>query len=215
MKSVMSPLSQDLAAGIAGLGLKFEPRQQGLLLDYLALLTKWNRVYNLTAIREPERMVSHHLLDSLAIVPHIDGENILDVGSGAGLPGIPLAVARPDISVTMLDSNQKKTAFIQQAISALGLKNAQVISDRVERLRTPRPFDVIISRAFAELPDFVGQSRHLLDAGGEFVAMKGQQPNAEMGRLPHGFRVKKLLRLAVPGLDAERHLVFIDGGEAI
>ena len=206
----MPSVSQGLAAGIIGLDLKLGPQQQAMLLDFLALMLKWNRVYNLTAIREPERMVSHHLLDSLAIVPHVDGENILDVGSGAGLPGIPLAVARPDISVTMLDSNHKKTAFIQQAIAALGLKNARVISERVENLRMPQLFDVIVSRAFAELSDFVTQSGHLLDEGGEFVAMKGQQPDAEIARLPDSFGVKKMLRLVVPGLDAERHLVFIE-----
>lgn len=210
MSAVVAPVLQNLlATGIAGMGLTLGSQQQATLLDYLTLMLKWNRVYNLTAIREPERMVSHHLLDSLAIVPHIDGERILDVGSGPGLPGIPLAVARPDISVTMLDSSHKKTAFMQQAITELGLKNAQVLCERVENLRVPRSFDIIVSRAFAELSDFVTQSRHLLASRGEFVAMKGQRPDSEIARLPAGFGVRKILKLEVPGLDAERHLVFI------
>lgn len=200
---------RDLAMATAQLGLSLSPQQHDALLNYVALMQKWNRVYNLTAIRQPERMISHHLLDSLAIVPHIRVTNVLDVGSGAGLPGIPLAIARPNVSVTMLDSNQKKTAFIQQAITELGLRNAQVVNERVEHWQASRPFDVIVSRAFADLSDFVTQTRHLLAPGGEFVAMKGQRPDAEIARLPEAFKVMRILELVVPGLEAERHLVFI------
>lgn len=200
---------QNLTVATAELGLNLSPQQHDALLHYVALMQKWNRVYNLTAIRQPERMISHHLLDSLAIVPHIHATNVLDVGSGAGLPGIPLAIARPNMSVTMLDSNQKKTAFIQQAIAELGLKNAQVVNERVEHWQAPRPFDVIVSRAFADLSDFVSQTRHLLALGGEFVAMKGQRPDAEIARLPETFKVTRILELVVPALEAERHLVFV------
>ena len=209
--TAMSPAvaALDLATTAAALGLSLSRQQQYSLLDYVALMQKWNRVYNLTAIREPERMISHHLLDSLAIVPHIHARNVLDVGSGAGLPGIPLAVARPDTSVTMLDSNQKKTAFIQQAITELGLKNAQVVNERVESWRASQPFDVIVSRAFADLSDFVRQTQHLLALDGEFVAMKGQRPDMEIAKLPEAFKVKRILELAIPGLEAERHLVFL------
>jgi 16S rRNA (guanine527-N7)-methyltransferase len=194
----------------AALGLSLSREQQQALLRYVALMQKWNQVYNLTAIREPERMLSHHILDSLAVVSHIRPGRVLDVGSGAGLPGIPLAVARPELTVTLLDSNQKKTAFIQQVIAELGLKNAQVINQRVENWRAPRPFDTIISRAFAELSDFVRQTRHLLAPGGEFVAMKGQRPDMEIAHLSEAFRLNRVVELAVPGLDAERHLVFIE-----
>jgi 16S rRNA (guanine527-N7)-methyltransferase len=202
-----------LCDGAIALGVELGTQQQEMLLSYLALMQKWNRVYNLTAIRDLDRMVSHHLLDSLSIAPHINARHVLDVGSGPGLPGIPLAVARPDLSVTMLDSNQKKTAFIQQALSELGLANAKVVFTRVESWQAPHLFDAIVSRAFADLSDFVGQARHLLDAAGEFVAMKGQRPDAEIARLPEVFRVKRMLKLAVPGLDAERHLVFIEAAQ--
>jgi len=199
----------DLITAAAALGLSLSRQQHYALLDYVALMQKWNRVYNLTAIRDPQRMISHHLLDSLAIVPHIHAANVLDVGSGAGLPGIPLAIARPDISVTMLDSNQKKTAFIQQAIAELGLKNAQAVNERVENWQAPRLFDAIVSRAFADLSDFVRQTQHLLVPGGKFAAMKGLRPDMEIAKLPDAFKVEKVLELVVTGLEAERHLVVV------
>jgi len=202
--------TRELARGIAALGSPLDGAQQDQLMRYVALLHKWNRVYNLTAVREIERMVSHHLIDSLAILPYVDGTNVLDVGTGAGLPGIPLAIARPQLSVTLLDSIQKKTAFLQQAIGELGLKNASVVCNRVELWKPPQRFDVIVSRAFAELADFVNQSAHLLAPGGVFLAMKGVHPAGEIERLPSGFRLQKIVKLDVPGLDAERHLVFIE-----
>jgi len=202
--------TRELARGIAALGLPLDGVQQDQLMRYVALLHKWNRVYNLTAVREIERMVSHHLIDSLAILPYVDGTNVLDVGTGAGLPGIPLAIARPHLSVTLLDSIQKKTAFLQQAIGELGLKNASVVCNRVELWKPPQRFDVIVSRAFAELADFVNQSAHLLAPGGVFLAMKGVHPVDEIKRLPAGFILQKVVRLDVPGLGAERHLVFIE-----
>ncbi len=217
-------LEKKLTDGLTALGLTLAPDQQQKLVRYVLLMQKWNRVYNLTAIREPERMLSHHLLDSLAIIPSVmvqmphDGTplRVLDVGSGAGLPGIPLAIACPDIDITMLDSNQKKTAFIQQSVSELQLMNASVECQRVEQWQAPQRFNVILSRAFAELSDFVQLAKHLLTPGGRFIAMKGQYPGDEITRLPAQFRVDNVVKLAVPGLDAERHLVFIapEGGTA-
>jgi 16S rRNA (guanine527-N7)-methyltransferase len=182
------------------------------LAAWLQLLAKWNRTYNLTAIREPERMITHHALDALAVLPHLPaapGLRVLDVGSGAGVPGIALAVARPDWTVVMLDSNAKKTAFIQQAVIELALANASIATTRVEDYAPAAPFDVVISRAFADLATFAaGSARHLAPQG-VLAAMKGAFPAAELAGLPHGMRVLATHRLAVPGLDAERHLVLI------
>jgi len=203
-------LDAALAAGIGELGLALQASQRKQLLTYLHLLAKWNEVYNLTAIRDAHEMLSHHLLDALSIVPHVSGPRVLDVGSGAGLPGIPVAVTRPDCEVTLLDSSQKKTAFLQQVVIELELSNAAVRSTRVETWQTHERFDVITSRAFSELAEFVGQAQHLLAARGVFAAMKGAYPEAEIERLPHGFRVRAVKRLAVPGLAAERHLVLVE-----
>jgi 16S rRNA (guanine527-N7)-methyltransferase len=183
-------------------------RQQ--LLTYIGLLAKWNEVYNLTAIRNEHEMLSHHLLDSLALVPYVDGRQFLDVGSGAGLPGIPVAIARAECEVTLLDSNQKKAAFLQQAVIELALTNATVCSARVETWQPDHRFDVIASRAFSNLADFVRDSQHLLAAHGVFAAMKGAYPDAELARLPKDYKVRSVTRLAVPGLTGERHLVLVE-----
>jgi 16S rRNA (guanine527-N7)-methyltransferase len=200
-----------LALGIAALGVALGGAQRARLEQYLLLLEKWNRVYNLTAIRDRERMITHHVLDSLAILPHVRGPRVLDVGSGAGLPGIPLAVASPALQVTLLDSNHKKAAFMRQAIGELGLANASVVAERVESWRTEARFDTIVSRAFAELGEFVTPCARLLAPGGIFVAMKGVHPHEEIERLPAGFRLERVIRLEVPGLDGERHLVVVSG----
>ncbi|MGB8434077.1 MAG: 16S rRNA (guanine(527)-N(7))-methyltransferase RsmG [Burkholderiales bacterium] len=199
-----------LAAGIDALGLQLRPFQRQQLLTYIGLLAKWNEVYNLTAIRDEHEMLSHHLLDSLALVPHIDGPNVLDVGSGAGLPGIPVAIARSECEVTLLDSNKKKAAFMQQAVIELELANATVCSARVETWQPDRRFDVIASRAFSSLADFVRDSQHLLAVRGVFAAMKGAYPDAELARLPKDYRVRSVKRLVVPGLTGERHLVLVE-----
>lgn len=199
-----------LAAGLDELSLALQPLQRQQLLTYLSLIGKWNLVYNLTAIRDEVRMVSTHLLDALAIIPHLPGKNFLDVGSGAGLPGVPVAVARPNCSVTLLDSNQKKAAFLQHAVTELELRNATVRATRVEAWHPDERFDVIASRAFSELADFIGKSRHLLSERGVFAAMKGTYPEAEIARLPDDFRIRAVKRLAVPGLAAERHLVLVE-----
>jgi 16S rRNA (guanine527-N7)-methyltransferase len=201
--------ADQLQRGLIALGLTLGRDTQQRLLDYIALVEKWNRVYNLTAIREPEKMVSHHLLDSLAVAPHLHAKRLLDVGSGAGLPGIPLALTNAQMYVTLLDSNHKKTAFLNQAVMELGLKNAEVCGERVESWQTQNKFDVIISRAFSDMGEFVRMSQHLLAPGGLFVAMKGLHPYEEIEKLPPDCSVRQVLPLAIPGLDGARHLVLI------
>jgi 16S rRNA (guanine527-N7)-methyltransferase len=198
-----------LSQALADLGLEADAGQRAALLAYLDLLGKWNRTYNLTAIDDPERMFTHHLLDSLAIAPHLDGQDLLDVGSGAGLPGIPLAILRPGLRVTTLDASQKKCRFMQQAVIELKLANVAVVHGRVEAYRPPATFSRIVSRAFAELNDFVAGTRHLLIDGGRWLAMKGQLPRDEISRL-QGARVLQEIPLVVPGLDAERHLIIME-----
>ena len=207
--------ADQLKRGLIALGLTLDRDTQQRLLDYIALIEKWNRVHNLTAIREPDKMVSHHLLDSLAVAPHLHAKRLLDVGSGAGLPGIPLAIANPDTQVTLLDSNHKKAAFLNQAVMELKLKNAGVCSERVESWQTPDKFDVIISRAFSDMGEFVQVTRHLLATGGLFAAMKGLHPYEEIEKLPTDCKVLHVLPLAVPGLDGARHLVLIGLGEQV
>ena len=202
-------LASELQQGITALKLKISPRELQRLLDYLALLQKWNKVYNLTALREPQKMVSHHLLDSLAVVPHIEAHQILDVGSGAGLPGIPLAIARDDWRVTLLDSGHKKAAFLKQAAIELKLSNAKVCCERVEAWLPEQKFDLIISRAFSDLAEFVTLSKHLLHEGGRFAAMKGVYPHEEIAQLPSSYRLERVIPLKIPGLKAQRHLVVV------
>ncbi|HEY3598526.1 MAG TPA: 16S rRNA (guanine(527)-N(7))-methyltransferase RsmG [Paraburkholderia sp.] len=203
-----------LADGARELDIALSETQTAKLLEYVALLAKWNAVYNLTAIRDPRQMLIQHILDSLSIVPHLaerGPSSVLDVGSGGGLPGVVLAIARPDWSVTLNDIVQKKTAFQAQAKAELGLGNLSVVTGRVETLRpgveVPEKFDVIVSRAFAELADFVTLARHLVAEKGAIWAMKGVRPDGEIDRLPAGARAKQVIRLKVPLLDAERHLV--------
>jgi 16S rRNA (guanine527-N7)-methyltransferase len=202
-------VADQLQRGLIALGLTLEPDTQQRLLDYIALIEKWNRVHNLTAIREPEKMVSHHLLDSLAVAPHLHAKRLLDVGSGAGLPGIPLALVNAHMHVTLLDSNHKKTAFLNQAVMELKLKNAEVCGERVESWQTQNKYDVIISRAFSDMGEFVRMTQHLLAPGGLFVAMKGLHPYEEIEKLPPDCKLRQVLPLAVPGLEGARHLVLI------
>jgi len=203
-------VEQQLAAGIAALGLTLPDGAEAKLLAYLALLDKWNRVYNLTAVRDAERMVSHHLLDSLATVPYFQGETVLDVGSGGGLPGIPLAIARPELQVTLIDSIAKKTAFLLQAKAELGLKNLNVVTGRVEDFLSETGFDIVTSRAFSDLREFVNLTRHLLKPGGRWLAMKGLYPNEEIAQLPADVKVSADHALVVLGLEASRHLIVLE-----
>jgi 16S rRNA (guanine527-N7)-methyltransferase len=204
-------LSQVLAQGIAEMQLEVTPAQQEQLMDYLGLMFKWNAVYNLTSLRDPMQMVTHHLLDSLAAVPAFaSARNVLDVGSGGGLPGIVLAIVRPDMKVSMIDTVHKKTAFLTQVKAELGLANVTVYTARVEQLQVSEKFDVITSRAFADLSDFVNWSSHLLAEPGRYIALKGVAPEDERQRLPAAWRVSGVQPLQVPRLGAERHLVFIE-----
>ncbi|MEJ1958640.1 MAG: 16S rRNA (guanine(527)-N(7))-methyltransferase RsmG [Nitrosomonadales bacterium] len=201
-------IEQSLAQGIAQLGITVAPELQQKMLAYLALLQKWNRVYSLTAIREPELMVSHHLLDSLTVLPSLWPGRWLDVGSGAGLPGLVLALMRPEWAFTLLDSNSKKASFMQQAIIELGLHNVSVCCARVEDWRPEEKFDGIISRAFSDLAEFTTLTRHLLKREGRWVAMKGIQ-QAALEQLPVGIIVERVVPLQVPNLEAARCLVLL------
>ena len=211
---------EQLQQGLAQMGIALPSAAQEKLLAYAALLYKWNKTFSLTEMREEEKAVSHHLLDSLAILPFVAGGNLLDVGSGGGMPGIPLAIACPELQVMLLDSNSKKTAFLRQAAIELGLSNVAVHCGRVEQYDPAIRFAAITSRAFAELADFVSLSGHLLADGGSWLAMKGVWPEGEIARLPSAVRVECVHRLAVPGVDGERHLVVLrraganDAGES-
>lgn len=204
----MSQIS--LAAGLAKLGLNLPDDAQQKLLAFRDLLLKWNKTYNLTALRDPAQAISHHLLDSLAILPHIGDGNLLDVGSGGGLPGIPLAIARPDLSVSMVDTVQKKTTFLQQAAIELALRNVTVHHARVEEMQGQ--YAQISARAFAEIGLFISLTRHLLAPNGRWLAMKGVRPDDELKALPTDITVEAIIPLSVPGLDAERHLIILKAG---
>ncbi|MGH8800063.1 MAG: 16S rRNA (guanine(527)-N(7))-methyltransferase RsmG [Casimicrobiaceae bacterium] len=204
-----------LADGVSALGLtaRIDDDAQAKLLAYVALLDKWNRTHNLTAIRDPERMITHHLLDSLAVLPHLatrSGLRLIDIGSGGGLPGIPLAIVRPDWRVALLDSNFKKAAFLRQAVIELPLPNAEVVAARAEHYAPQAAFDVVISRAFSDLAVFADAGRSLVAPGGRLVAMKGVYPHEELAQLPGGVGVMGTPSLHVPGLEADRHLVIME-----
>ncbi|QSA99127.1 16S rRNA (guanine(527)-N(7))-methyltransferase RsmG [Methylococcus sp. EFPC2] len=196
-----------LSEGLAALGLPADSIRQARLLEFLNLMGKWNRIYNLTAIASPQDRVRLHLLDSLAILPHLQGERVLDVGTGAGLPGIPLAIYSPTHRFTLLDSNSKKTRFVQQAAIELGLRNVQVVHSRIEQFRDAEGYDVVLARAYASLADIVRQTGSLLKPGGTILAQKGKLPASEIAELT-GWDVEGQA-LAVPGVEAERHLIKI------
>lgn len=205
-----SKLKKLLETGTMELCLPTTNQQINLFLDYLEILKKWNEAYNLTAIRNPEDMVAMHLLDSLSIAPFIKGKNILDVGTGAGLPGIPLAILYPERRFTLLDSNGKKIRFLFQAKNQLGLENVNEIQGRAEKHQTEARFNAITSRAFSDLSDTIEKTKHLLEKGGRFYAMKGQLPDQELSMLPKHYKVVASHRLVVPGVNNKRHLVEIE-----
>lgn len=197
--------------GIEAAGFDVPPERRGLLAAHLALLEKWNRVHNLTSVREGEAMVQLHVLDSLSVLPWLGtASSLLDVGSGGGFPGLPIAIARPALAVTVLDSSHKKASFLQQAKAELGLSNVSVACERVEGWHPAQRFDIVISRAFSELADFVAQAGHLVAPGGRMLAMKGVHPYDEIARLPATHRVAGVEELRIPGLEAKRHLVILE-----
>ncbi len=203
-----------LKQGAAQLEISLSERQIEKLLDYLALLVKWNSVYNLTSVREPQQMVIQHLLDAMSALYAFKGaKKVLDVGTGGGLPGMVIAIwaleAEPQLQIHLIDTVKKKTAFLTQVKAELGLENVTVHSGHVEKLTSEESFDVITSRAFAELIDFVKLSGHLLEQDGSMIALKGKKPDEEIQRLPQEWKVEKVVPLTVPGMQAERHLVWM------
>jgi 16S rRNA (guanine527-N7)-methyltransferase len=203
--------AEQLARGLGALGEDLSAATSDKLLAYAGLLAKWNKVYNLTALRDESQIVSHHLLDSLSVLPHLAGvKRLADIGSGGGLPGIPLAIARPDLQVELVETSHKKAAFLRQATIELGLGNVAVHCARAETLQPESSFDAVISRAFSDLAEFVRLAGRLLREGGVMLAMKGLHPHEEIAQLPAGWRVRQTHRLDVPGLDAQRHLIIIE-----
>ncbi len=200
---------EQLQKGLAEMDISLSDSQQQKLLDYLALLLKWNRAYNLTAVRDPKEMVPRQLLDSLSILPFIQGQRILDVGTGAGLPGIPLAIALPDSSFTLLDSNGKKTRFVQQARMELGLENVVVVQGRVEDHKPDGGYHTITCRAFAALPKIMELTRHLAAAGAQLVAMKGTAPEEEITPLEQSGLSAEIKPLQLPMTEGERHAILV------
>ncbi len=198
-----------LTTGAAQLGVPLDTAALDRLMAYVALLVKWNRAYNLTAVRDPAEMIEKHLLDSLSVAPYLHGGRICDVGTGAGLPGIPLAIVCPERHFILLDSNGKKTRFLVQAAAELQLHNLDVVHARAEQYRPPAPCDTVVTRAFATLADMLATSGHLLGADSRFLAMKGAYPRDELAAIPPGFRVQDVVELHVPGLEGARHLVRI------
>jgi len=198
-----------LEAGMQQMGVEYSSEQRDMLLAYLQLLMTWNRAYNLTAIRDPGEMIKLHLLDSLAVLPHLSGKRLIDVGTGAGLPGIPLAIMCPERDFTLLDSNGKKTRFLFQARCDLGLSNLKEINSRVESHRPEVPYDAVLSRAFTSVADMVNKCSHLLSPEGLFLAMKGKFPQSELSEVGKDYKVNASHTLQVPGVDGERHLIVI------
>lgn len=198
-----------LARGLYDLALDLPKATQAKLLSYVRMLDKWNRTYNLTAVRDPEQMVPRHLLDSLSILPFVSGARVADIGTGAGLPGIPLAIARDDLQFTLIDSNAKKIRFVKQAVYELKLTNVVSVHERVEKLVLADGYPVLVARAFDAIPDMLARCRHLAAPGGRFLAMKGVYPQKEIAALGGRHGQPRVETLAVPGLDAARHLVVI------
>jgi len=202
-------LETNLQAGLAQLvGVEADTVQFSALLAYLDLLQRWNRTYNLTAVRDPAAMITRHLLDSLSILPWVAGPRLLDAGTGAGLPGVPLAIVRPELDVTLLDSSGKKVRFLNHLRRELGLHNTHTIQARLEEYKPVSAFDTIVSRAFASLADFAEAARHLAGAA-RLLAMKGRYPEAELHDLPGWVQLQSIEKLAVPGLQEDRHLVIM------
>ncbi|MAD47363.1 MAG: 16S rRNA (guanine(527)-N(7))-methyltransferase RsmG [Oceanospirillaceae bacterium] len=208
MTDANDALKARLLRGAHAMQIELSDAQTGALMDYLGLFQKWNKAYNLTAIREPERMVDLHLLDSLAVHPFVqDADTIIDVGTGPGLPGVVLAIMNPQRQFTLLDSNGKKTRFLFQARTALKLDNLTIVNDRVEAYHPPQPFDMIVSRAFASLADMTSWCRHLRADDGCFLAMKGQYPEDELRAIENEYELVASHAISVPGVDGERHLL--------
>ncbi len=209
MSNTIEKLRGTIAAGLKTLGIAADTALLDNLLVYLAQLDKWNKAYNLTAVRNPAEMVTRHILDSYTIAPYIKGTRIIDVGTGAGLPGIPLALLNPQQNYTLLDTNGKKVRFLQHVVGELGLSNVTPVQSRVEEFQPAEGFDTVVCRAFTSVNDFIAGSGHLLAPAGQLVAMKGKLPAEEMSALPPEWLVAVKDPLQVPGLDGERHAIVL------
>ena len=198
-----------LASGLEALSLNLTDNQQHQLVEFVLLINKWNKAYNLTSVRCPKQMMVKHVLDSLAIVPHLTGDNIIDVGTGPGLPGMPLAIAFPDKTFTLLDSLGKRVRFMTQCVHTLKLTNVTPVNSRVENHIGDKPYDIVLSRAFASLKDMLHWCEHLVDSDGQFLALKGQFPQSEIDEVSDHFQVVNTENITVPNLDGERHLVWL------
>lgn len=204
-----SRLQSMLTDGLKQLDLQLDQTKQDQLIEFVLLLDKWNQAYNLTSVRDPEQMMIKHILDSLAVAPFLTQTRYIDVGTGPGLPGIPLAIAFPEKSFTLLDSLGKRIRFIKQTSFALKLKNITPVQSRVEQFKPDVPYDSVLTRAFASIKDMLHWCQHLVDSQGQFYALKGQLPDDEIQQIPEGFDVIDRIELKVPGLEGERHLITI------
>ena len=198
-----------LDQGVAQMGLTLSDEQASKLVQYVELMHKWNKAYNLTSVRQPGQMMSRHILDSLAITPYVQGKTVIDVGTGPGLPGMPLAIMLPHCQFTLLDSLGKRVRFMKQCVHELGLSNVTPVQSRVEAYDNMPPFDIVLSRAFASLKDMLHWCAHLVDSTGTFLALKGQFPQEEISEVSNHFRIETVNELKIPGLDEERHLVTV------
>ncbi len=214
MSSIESMQSAQLNHGLVELFLALPEEAKKKLIQFLSLLTKWNNTYNLTAITEPEKMVTHHLLDSLAIQKFLQGHRIIDVGTGAGLPGIPLAIVNTEKHIVLLDSLTKRTTFLQQACYQLKLENVEVINCRVQDYQPELKFDQIITRAYATLPEMLKNTQHLAAETAQFLAMKGANFQEELELIPDTYTIVAIHNLNVPGLEAKRHLIVLEGSHS-
>jgi len=209
IRDVDPSIESAIAQGVEALPVTLDSQQVHQLAALVGLLAKWNRVYNLTAVRDPREMVTRHILDSLAVLPYLRGDSLLDVGTGAGLPGLPLAIARPDLTITLLDSSDKKLRFVRQAAAELNLDRVSVVHARMQAYQPAQPFAMVISRAVSSLSELYRMTHHLVRDDGRFLFMKGVQPDAELEDFEHAGQVQ-IEQLRIPGLDAERHLLILD-----
>jgi 16S rRNA (guanine527-N7)-methyltransferase len=209
VQNVDPSIEAAIALGAEGLSVELDGKQIHQLASLVGLLAKWNRVYNLTAVRDPQEMVTRHILDSLAVLPYLRGESLLDVGTGAGLPGLPLAIARPDLSLALLDSSDKKLRFVRQVAAELNLDQVSVVHTRMQAYQPAQPFAMVISRAVSSLSELYRMTHHLVSNDGRFLFMKGVRPDTELDDFEHAGRIQ-IQQLKIPGLDAERHLLILD-----
>ena len=206
----LAPLQQDIQQGCTALQIEVTDTAVEKLTGFIGLLEKWNRVYNLTAVRDARAMVVRHILDSLVVLPYLSQGNLLDVGTGAGLPGLPIAIVRPELPVTLLDASAKKLRFVRQAVFELGLDNVEVVQSRMQEYQPARSFDMVISRAVANLSELYRQTAHLVRPGGRILFMKGSLPAEEIQELEADRETLHIERLKIPGLQAERHLLWME-----